>query len=60
MTEAETQAVERVLLRLHETVVALTLHRNEIDERISELKLEEEALARLLPPEKRLDRLFHH
>lgn len=59
MDKQEQQAIEQLIDQFGGTIIELTLQKNELEERISELRGKQQALIRMLPPEKRIERLFH-
>ena len=59
MTEQEQQAIERAIDDLARTIVSLRSEITETELRISTLQNTIVALTRLLPTEKRIDRLFN-
>ncbi len=59
MTEQEQQAIERAIDDLARTIVSLRSEITETELRISTLQNTIIALTRLLPTEKRIDRLFN-
>ncbi len=58
MTEQQIQVIEQSINRLRETITELTSQRTELELRISQLESVKAALTRLLPTDKRIDRLF--
>ncbi len=59
MDEKEQQAIELVINSLDNTISELTHEKTELEICISEVKNARDALIRQLPPEKRIERLFH-
>jgi phage shock protein A len=59
MAEQEITAIEQVVEQLERTQLLLRQEIAELEERIGELERAKTVLVRLLPPEQRLDHLFH-
>ena len=58
MNEQEIRVIEQVLTTLQELDIELARFQTELTYRREQIKNVEEKLTRLLPPEKRLERLF--
>lgn len=58
MNEQELKVVEKIILKLDETTTDLSYHKIELEVRISELENMRSELLRLLPTDKRVEKLF--
>ena len=59
MTEQELKAVEQSLEKIEETIRELTTEKTQLEIQISNLTNVKAALTRLLPPDKRIAKLFN-
>ena len=58
MTEQELRAVEQSLEQIEEAIRELTTEKTQLEMQISNLVNVKSVLTRLLPPEKRIEKLF--